>query len=100
MTPQQNKLRKGPGICGGGRPQPPLERRRRYDRTAQIMQRLGATTDYNIDGGGSCTSAGLGEGSLERAAEQGTVNASKYTAAQGLAEAAAARAGKPQRALT
>lgn len=87
MTPQQNKLRKGPGLRGGGRPQPPLQRRRR-------------TTVHNIDGCGSCTSAGLGEGSVERAAEQGTVNAGEYTAAQGLAEAAAARAGKPQRSLT
>ncbi len=47
------------------------------------MQRLGATTAHNIDGGGSCTSAGLGEGSLDGAAEQGTVTAAEYTAAQG-----------------
>ena len=47
------------------------------------MQGLGAATAYNIDGGGSGTSAGLGEGSVDRATEQGTVNAGEYTAAQG-----------------
>ncbi|WP_285251111.1 hypothetical protein [Pseudarthrobacter sp. fls2-241-R2A-168] len=68
------------------------------------MQGLGAATAYNIDGGGSGTSAGLGEGSVDRAAEQSTVTGgeytAEYTAVRAWAEAAAARAGNPQRSLT